>query len=111
MTVSKFVIDRAKWYRGCPVGSLLLRQDGRQCCVGLYLTSCGLPDADLLQRAVAGDVGVLAPKWLQDAEFDGCLLYSVNDNSELTEPEREAEVARLFRELGNVEVEFIGGES
>lgn len=99
--IKEFVIPRDKWYRGFPHGSRLLRpDDGKQCCVGLYLSACGVPDSLLTDRAVGASMG---PKWLHW----NTSLYNVNDDMSLTEEWRESEVARLFKDQGEVVVRFV----
>lgn len=109
----KFEIDRSRWHRGQGgEGSKLLRQDDKMCCVGLYLESCGVPRAKLLDVAYAS--GVVLPeqaKWLLDnsknqCQYPGTELAVRNDSfNDDDEKSREEDIARLFAE-NDVEVTF-----
>ena len=49
MKVDKFTIDRGKWLTGRDVNnghdSLLYNEElGKKCCIGHYLTACGVKD-------------------------------------------------------------------
>lgn len=90
MSVKELVIDRKIWLRakredakkwklGDATGSYLLReQDGKRCCLGIYLAACGVPD--VLLEAVASPGGLvrihvieqsirdLIPTWLRESE-------------------------------------------
>lgn len=130
----KLIIDRAVWLRGEGKGkSFLLRQeDGKRCCLGIYLAALGVSDELLehvgspargLQLSLPAEAG-----WLIEAEAYGfrfphensavaCDLMHMNDAPEhgylridgldLTEARREEFVAARFKEHG-VEVEFVG---
>ena len=119
--VKRFVINRNVWLRGDANRSRLLDPESRkQCCVGIYLSACGLTDDALEEYAQAEDVtedGV--PDWLfrgEDPADDGparrpspvaSILYSVNDDSALSEEMRESRVAHHFASQG-ITVEFTG---
>lgn len=46
--MKKLVIDRRLWYRANgATTSLLLRRDGRMCCLGFYSLACGVPVDDI----------------------------------------------------------------
>jgi len=57
--VTKLIIDRTIWLRGeSPNRSRLLRSDdGKRCCLGIYLGACGVPDEALMD--VESPQGVL----------------------------------------------------
>lgn len=140
-TPHKLVIDRNIWLRG--VGSagsrLLTEREGKrcQCCVGVYLTSLGVPDEALKDQSAVDDslgdgrfqisptfseCGVLnyggVPTWLlrvrnkHGTYGDVQELYSLNDYSGYggfvtSEEDREAKIKAIFLRNG-VEVEFVG---
>lgn len=118
------VIDRNVWLRGrdAYATSALLREDGKRCCVGIYLQSCGIEDDRLLKKDFAHSLPENElpeeARWLvsveefedehlnYDSSEDGSTLYSTNDSMELSEKMREYLVKRKFRKHG-IKVEFI----
>jgi hypothetical protein len=114
-------IDRSRWARGLPMegGTYLLDPSGdtgKQCCVGIYLSSLGVEDAELAWKETADDVTSPLPdeaNWLisQGSSFRSEVadkLYSENDRDQ-SEEDREQEIAALFAEQG-IEVEFVGSK-
>jgi hypothetical protein len=109
----KLVIDRAKWLRG-EKGYLLRSTDGKRCCVGIYLSSLGVPDDAMCDLGTAYavhekvDLLPAEAKWLvTDEDCIACRLYEENDDRALPESSREDSIALLFAKRG-VEVEFVG---
>lgn len=124
----KFTIDRQIWARGQRehITNKLLdfnpkTKQREQCCIGIFCTALGLPDAELKYNALASRVAPILPpeaQWLVDSnnmEEDGILwtdtsaaevLYSCNDSPELDEPERERLIVENFAKH-NVQVEFV----
>lgn len=99
--VKAFVIPRSKWLRGQGnLESFLYRpSDGKQCCVGIYLSACGTPLSSLTGHKEAH--GPDLPLWMHAGEAIALLeLYESNDNRSLSEPEREAEIAEGFAKQG-----------
>lgn len=115
----KLIIDRQKWLRGegSAASSLLRAADQKQCCIGIYLEQTGINRAMLNGRKAFksyvsskyGHVNVLPTTsetgWLHDNEIV-VPLYQINDNVNLNDAEREAELTTRFAAQG-VEVEFI----
>lgn len=106
----KFTIDRQKWLRGeGGMYSYLLRpSDGKQCCVGMYLEHCGVTTSELKGKAVISELcATITPSagWLMN-QSPRNELYSTNDDRELSDAERERDIAKYFATVG-VEVEFI----
>lgn len=117
----QLTIDRAVWLRGADAedgrNSFLLRpSDGKRCCVGIYLSALGVPDELLSGESEDGGVVVpceddeyetrlhdLVPSWLADE----CFVYRINDDSKLSESEREVAIAERFAENG-VDITFVG---
>lgn len=123
----KFVVDRRTWYRGQGQGvytpedregSLLLRMDGKRCCIGFVGQQCGVPDSVLLGRgtvsrvlySVNGDHNLESkwPRWMWQKRTWAaiCTAYAVNDNPDLTDAEREAKLKGIFQANGD-EIEFV----
>ena len=118
--VTGFVIDRRIWMRGYRAGQsneLLNLYGGRrqQCCVGIYLSRCGVPDDVLRERQAASDlVHKLVPRQARWLVYDGDRdnpplaqeLYNANDDP-MDEEHREKLVRSLFAKAG-ITVRFRG---
>lgn len=124
--VTKFVIDRNVWLRGGPPrdSALLRASDGKRCCLGIYLSACGVDDGDMRDvgdpDGLAGIVRDQLPRWMgaEDEALDVWVqamgveqLIEINDcevsEAEMvTEADREARLVELFAVYG-IEVEFI----
>lgn len=121
--VTKLIIDRKKWARGRG-GSELLQEDSTMCCLGFYAKALGYTDDDIRWRSTPSETIArhptkrnLFPAWLLSEKSytgnseAGCLLMKYNDapNYEVpSEAVREANIARIFKEVGGVDVEFVG---
>lgn len=126
----KLVIDRSKWARAYINGPSLLKQrerakggnagahQGAQCCVGIFLSACGVPDDALEGVGVAENVHHPLPKearWLTTTHGVGYgkrsdvaqALYTANDDAKISEETRELIIKETFKKQG-VEVEFVG---
>lgn len=124
-------IKRSKWIRGVShvekVYSYLLRSsDGKMCCLGFYLRSCGLSAEDIRgvsspQQANGNTMNYpkdnpKIPKWLlgekptpgdyRNNSEAGKKLMDINDATSLGEIEREEEIKKRFAEHG-VNITFI----
>jgi hypothetical protein len=116
----KLTIDRNIWLRGADAEdgqeSFLLRsRDGKRCCVGIYLCALGFTDHELSDKGSDDDLRVedehgeddgvdpRVPAWLRQE----MRVYGINDDANLTEDDREQQVADRFA-VGGVEVEFVG---
>lgn len=109
----KFQVDRKIWWRGQgSPGSLLLRRDGKMCCVGFFCLASGLTKDDIIGRAtIAPDFRVLSDKelskWCVELSPHVALgVYNTNDQKGLLDSAREEKLIELFAQLGH-EVEFI----
>lgn len=110
----KLTIDRSIWLRGNEEeyldNSYLRNRKGQQCCVGIYLTACGVKG--LTGKKAACSVSAKLPeqaKWLIDGAENSDLamdLYVANDGQGKAS-HREKKVKSLFKKAG-VEVEFVG---
>ena len=130
-----FVIPRGKWLYGDPLNhglknNLLLDPiTGKQCCVGVYCSASGVPDEALSGVGAVENIDpqyypVLKkciPNWFDDYtgwdEQNDLIyhetavsshLYNENDNPYPLREDREAEITRLFSEIG-VTVTFVDG--
>lgn len=106
--VTAFVIDRTVWLRGEGIArSKLLRpDDGKRCCVGIYLGACGVADEALSGVPAAHNAVNVPdmPRWLLE-DVGG--LYADNDAyGGLTEERREELIADGFARRG-ITVTFI----
>ncbi len=123
----KLVIKRSEWARGSVkdterVANLLYaKQDGTRCCLGFLGNACGYTDQELqgygLPSDVVNDAG-LYNKWGRfllhgcdenNRRTDSLIvddLIEINDDTNITESEREADIAEIFAKHG-VEVEFV----
>ncbi len=117
----KFTIDRKTWLRGeGSLCSFLLRaEDGKQCCLGFYLKSCGVPSDEILgfrsPICISGisDNFLSMPKtsWLFSSL--GVLSNSTNDLMTLndstnvaSESMKENLIKKIFLK-NDVEAEFV----
>lgn len=113
--LKQLVIDRKIWLRG--EGSLkskLIREsDGKQCCVGIYLLSCGVEAKSIINRGAPKDcILPTEAQWVNRFSHSQLThkLYDVNDNKAMSEETRERKIAATFLECG-VEVTFVDGLS
>lgn len=116
----RFVVKRDKWLRGDDgKTSTLLDRGGCMCCLGFVATQCGVPADSILEEAdpsmldadTAKTVPLLAEIYDQDEE-DGYAYervrnsklsndaIEVNDDSRLTDAERERHLSELFAAHG-----------
>lgn len=110
----EFEIDRKKWLRNSK-RSCLLNDEGKQCCVGHYLTSLGVPNTDLKYRALADGIADLpdTARWLTEDNVFGTkfsskaanTLYGLNDQVsddffKFDNEVQEALVQQIFAENG-----------
>lgn len=113
----KFTIDRNVWLRGEGVcNSKLLRDDGKMCCVGIFLKALGVMDEDLIDQRVAYDLGIVRLEKLQcpwlaahgaDEPVPSIIeLYRTNDSRVMDDADREQLITKEFGKH-DVEVEFI----
>ena len=100
----ELTIDRDIWLRGENDSYLLRQSDGRQCCLGIYLESCGLSPHWMIGKQEATLLDVELPEqaeWLirEGKHFNSEVageLMSTNDDRNLSEENREEEIIRLF---------------
>lgn len=103
--LSEFVIKRSRWERGKGLGGgvFLNCSTKQQCCVGIFLSACGIPDAALC--GLASD-NRLRFSFLSRMTRELSPLYAVNDSHHLTDEQRETQLTELFAAKG-IAVTFI----
>lgn len=88
------VIDRKIWLRGegDSSGQLLRPDDGKMCCIGIYLEACGVPK-ELLKGQDVAHSGVVMPVLPEEAQWlvagihcamaqpDAQAAYAINDDA------------------------------
>ena len=121
----KVIVDRPTWYRGSKTGSKLLRSDGYQCCLGFACEAAGVDKSEILGVNIIGSLPFirlredgsvqsagLNPVILAMATIDvndndpvmvGNPLYSINDDPDIDDDERER---RLIVEGAKFGIEF-----
>lgn len=104
--------DNSAVFDGAMPGSLLHRpQDGKLCCIGHYLSACGVALEALSEKETPGDLSMYVipeeAKWLADR--DGMSSQPALDLMQENDTHaRQDWIADKFLEHG-VEVEFIDG--
>lgn len=110
-----FVVDRETWIRGGhDKHSMLCRgDDGKQCCLGFFLRSCGVSKTAISDRSTPSDVGKMPKKaafLLEDSQSgDSVAAYSmmeVNDDN-AADAAIEEKLKKLFAE-NKVRITFKG---
>ncbi len=108
--MAKFVVDRRTWYRGFGRDeSMLLREDGKRCCIGFVAKQCGVADAYIEN---IGAISVLNPEdrakfpiWMKTTSKmqNGTLqeAYIINDDKYMDDVEREQRLKALFAKYGD----------
>lgn len=125
--MKRLVIDRSKWDRGkmfdelrltegadSPCTALRNAHDGRMCCLGIYLNSCGVAKRTLDGSGLPSDLAAVprVAAWLLLTEEGSStqvedLFSEINDSTEITSRARERQLTKLFKQHG-VEVTFVG---
>lgn len=124
---STFTIDRQTWLRGegGDRSYLYRSQDGRKCCLGFYGMACGvsveqmrnvdspvklankleaIPDGMEWLIQQEGDTDENMPDWWHTK--DTRALMHINDDEDLLETEREAQITEMFLAQG-ITITFI----
>jgi hypothetical protein len=121
--VKSFVINRSEWLpreaqRLGGESFLLHPENGRMCCLGLYLRECGISASTLIGRKMPHNISSQAklPDWMlgyHDGNSSDTALKlaklndAVDDFEEMPLGEREALIVEVFASLG-IEVRFKG---
>lgn len=108
--IKQFTIDRRNWGMRA-----LLNKNGTMCCLGHLAKACGLPDASL--RTDDGDSLALPRSHFADAGYPAKfarnnfdvqhLAAEINDNDNMSRPEKEQRITTLFKAHG-IKVKFVG---
>ena len=102
----ELIIDREIWLRGETDSYLMRESDGKKCCLGIYLESCGVDSNSLKQITDAPALPVELPEqagWLMDGNVNsdlGAHLMSANDDGQIRPIEREREIRHFFYQVG-----------
>ncbi len=122
----QLIIKRSEWYRGHGGADSCLYIDGREvfCCLGLYGRDvCKIPKYNMagIADSIEYNKSYTAyddykgipnfPDWMKTGnnpnDYDIlCKIIRVNDNPEISNADREAELTRLFA-LKDIEVTFV----
>lgn len=118
----KVVIDRSKWGRGATGGKLLRPDTCLMCCLGFVSLACGLDEDEIRDESTPAELvqkGVVLPGPMLplidnvDPHYphsDVCVrLMDLNDDDELDDTKREAQLIEAAREAG-FEFEFVDGD-
>lgn len=108
----KFIVDRAKWYRGQgELESKLCRTDGKMCCIGFVGEQSGISKVDLLNVASIQSCKISThrrwPRWMVNDIESVHKAYLTNDDLEISDDIREAKLKEIFAAEGD-EIEFVG---
>lgn len=112
----RFTVPLKEWLRGKGgPGSALLKGDGKRCCIGHVGQQCGVPDKRLLGKSKVHDIGdsrFLFPAWMREVRAEGYAIcdietaYTVNDDRDISDEQREAKLKEIFARHGD-EIEFV----
>lgn len=82
------------------------------CCLGFYGEACGLTPNQLMGRGHLTSLLVPQAEWLEQRKDEMQVedaLTETNDKENGIHPaRREAKIAKLFKQYGNIEVQFVG---
>lgn len=113
-----FTVKRSNWLRGERDSYLLHPENGKMCCVGFLCESLEITKGDMLDRVHLSEV--MGPReevagFFQEEYYGASRyipetglaerIYGTNDNSFLTDLQREAMLTELFEQAG-IEIKF-----
>ena len=108
-------VDRRTWIRGRSGESMLLSDDGRQCCMGFASLAGGLSKEEIHRKLTVGGavahirsrhgIGTesVCPTDLQrfvDSQTISSEVYDANDNADINDADREKQLTTLGLEAG-----------
>jgi|SRR3984957_16017850 len=112
--VKSFTIDRNKWLRGegTSKSSLLRSSDGKMCCLGIYLSACGVAKDILKNLATPASIVEknTLPSWLKNHYLNSSIvidLMNANDKIQFAETDRELSIKAGFKQAG-IKIRFKG---
>ncbi len=112
--VTTFTIDRSTWLHGEGTErSMLLRGDGKMCCLGSLALACDIPRDSILGRTsplnLSYAMGRRLPEPFQSYGWNSVPLriIRVNDTEDIADGDREKQLTDSFQSIG-IEVTFTG---
>ncbi len=111
--ITEFEVDRATWLHGeGATRSLLIREDGKKCCLGFMCLAAGVPVASMWCRSAPTDLVLskdraLLPELFVSHSYKVAVLMELNDSITLQDNVREFELIKGFKSLG-IKVTFTG---
>lgn len=99
--IKEFKVNRNKWLRGST--SELIDDNGNMCCLGFICNQLGIPKASMKDKDNPYEIKVLLPyltEMYHSLIVDSDLAKKAvqfNDDSNLFESEREAQLIKLFK--------------
>lgn len=100
--ITEFIIKRSRWERGTGQGCLLNPKTKKQCCIGILLSGCGIPDHILQGQLHIEEAEQISPA----IGFHLGEFYDINDKETLSEEQREKDLKEKFERAG-IPVTFI----
>jgi len=103
----EFTVKRSEWLRGTDDG-MLLDPWHKMCCLGFHALACGFGQDDLrAAESMPDDLVAVAPEALDEEYKEWALKRDLlndiakdNDNSKLSDFDREQQLARKFAAMG-----------
>lgn len=120
--ITELTIDRKQWMRGRGAGKLLNALDEKMCCLGFFAIACGASKDDIRDvrtpRSLMSYKSIFLDQLVAKLDAQGRILsmnnetadalMNTNDSRDLTEEDREKEIAELMLQLNPpVKVTFI----
>lgn len=111
-TLTKLVIDRKTWLRGKGSAvSCLLREDGKQCCLGQFAIKAGVKKKNLINIKSPWELNMrkkINIKQINDRRVSKSIeAMAVNDNELISNKTREEKLIEIFSQFNPpVELSF-----
>lgn len=127
MSLHSFTVKRSEWLHGegSQKSRLFRKYDGKRCCVGFFANSIGIDDVSLVEmRTFEGLCGLTpSPKttitslrveklieqypFLMRMKHSLQNIYETNDDTHLSDAEREEQLITVFRDRFHIDVTFV----
>jgi hypothetical protein len=124
--MKNLVINRKNWLRGegGDVSFLKREEDGKMCCLGMYLNQCRVPQGDMIDVQVPCSLEFKTipkqAKWMIDDNYEASplcnslmntsplcnSLMNTNDDQKINEGKREKIISEKFSKAG-IKVTFV----
>lgn len=112
--LKSFRVSKRMWFRGHGIGKdephnseLIRSADNKKCCLGFFCLQAGVPRHLLIDTATPSCIAIPVPQLVthdDDLAYDDKptvrAIMSVNDDVEITDPQRITRLRKLFRRLG-----------